>query len=139
MTTEHPSPSLAFDGALAQFGRELLGRNFSSSSITAYRTDVRQFTEWLSETTITVETPAHVTRADLSEYLSYLADEGRSGLTRRRKLASLREFFRFLVSQGQLSMSPADGMQLPKKEVKERVYLRVDEFQQLIKAAGGEP
>jgi integrase/recombinase XerD len=28
---------------------------------------------------------------------------------------------------------------LPKKEVKQRVYLRVDEFQRLVAAAGGHP
>jgi site-specific recombinase XerD len=117
----------------------LLSRDLAAATQLAYTTDVRQFLSYLEETTITADSPAKITKADITEYLSYLAEQSVSGVTRRRKLASRREFFRYLADAGLLSASPASGIQLPRKEVKQRVYLRVDEFQRLVAAAGGHP
>jgi site-specific recombinase XerD len=50
----------------------------------------------LGKTNCTIATPADVSRGDSAEYLSHLAEHGMSGTTRTRKLASIREFFRFL-------------------------------------------
>src|ERR687885_810492 len=137
--TEASTLSLPFAEALTRFSRDLLSRDLSAATQTAYTTDVRQFLTYLEETTVTADSPEKITKADITEYLSHLAEEAVSGVTRRRKLASLREFFRFLADAGIISTSPASEIRLPKKEVKQRVYLRVDEFQRLVAAAGGHP
>jgi len=71
------------------------------------------------------------------EYLANLQQRGRSGVTRARKLASIREYFKYLVAEGVLPSSPAGNISMPKKERKNRVFLRVDEYMRLLNAAAG--
>lgn len=79
-------------------------------------------------------------RADITEYLASLAARGISGLSRARKLAAIREFFRYLVDQvGELSKSPADGIPTPKKEKNSRTWLISDEYSRMLSLAGGNP
>jgi site-specific recombinase XerD len=73
------------------------------------------------------------------EYLSYLASLGRSGVTRARKLASLREFFSYLQEQELIPVSPAASVAIPKKERKAQTYLRPEEYARLLSAAGSNP
>src|SRR3954452_20649370 len=88
------------DTSLAAYLRTLAGANKSAATITAYRTDLLQFAAFLVETNCAIATPADVRRGDIAEYLAHLAERGISGTTRARKLASIREYFRFLEAQG---------------------------------------
>lgn len=67
----------------------------SPKTITAYQTDLRQFAIWIAETDLLVNRLDQVTRMHISEYLAFLAGKGLTGVTRARKLASIREFFKF--------------------------------------------
>ncbi len=71
--------------------------------------------------------PAGVTRSDVAEYLSALSDRGQSGITRARKLAAIREYFRFLEGNGLLERNPTVGIETPKKERPARTTLRPGE------------
>jgi integrase/recombinase XerC len=71
--------------------------------------------------------------------LSSLADQGRSGVTRARKLAAIREYCKFLTEQQIIPSSPASTIKMPKKEKKQRTYLRPDEYSKMLAAAGGNP
>ncbi len=51
--------------------------------------------------------PDQVTRYHISEYLSFLAGKGLTGVTRARKLASIREFFKSLVDNGTIPLFPS--------------------------------
>jgi integrase/recombinase XerC len=64
---------------------------------------------------------------------------GRSGITRARKLASLREFFKYLCEHELIPSSPAASVAIPKKERKQQTYLRPDEYARLLSAAGSNP
>ena len=134
MTTQPPLAT-----ALASYLRSLAGANKSPSTIVAYRTDVQQFLDFLTETDITVAQPADITRQDVSEYLNVLADQGRSGITRARKLAAIREFFRFLQDEGIIAKNPTQGVATPKKERNGRNTLRPDEYTKLLSLAGANP
>jgi site-specific recombinase XerD len=123
---------------LVRFIRSLTGRNLSTHTAIAYQTDIRQFLTWLSENDVTVDTPEKITRAHILDYLSRLAGQGRSGITRARKLAAIREFCKFLIQEGALTASPATNISM-KKERKQRVFLRVDEYMKLLNAAAGQP
>ncbi len=59
------------------------------------------------------------------DYLAHLTKAGRSGVTRARKLASIRECLKFLVEEKILPSSPALNIGMPKKEHKSRVFLPV--------------
>src|SRR5260370_10516992 len=130
---------LSLDQALTQFLTTLRARNTSILTQQAYYTDIRQFITWLNETTVIVTNIGSVTRADIIEYLSYLSDLGRSGITRARKLASIREFFKYLCEHDLIPSSPAARVAIPKKECTQQTYLRPDEYARLLSAAGSNP
>jgi site-specific recombinase XerD len=131
--------TLTLDQALPDFLRFLIGRNASDHTVAAYRTDIKQLVDWLSETSVIDHKVATISKTDLQEYLAYLADLGRSGVTRARKVASIRELFRFLVDRGDIAISPAANLSIPKKERKQQTFLRPDEYSRMLSAAGSNP
>src|SRR6266508_5842857 len=82
--------------SMLAFLQELFGKNRSKHTIRAYGSDLMQFLNWLRATNLVIQHPGQITRADISEYLSELSTQGMSGVTRARKLATIREYFRFL-------------------------------------------
>ncbi len=133
-----PTPEILHQH-LTLFLRSLAGNNLSELTQTAYKTDIVQFLTWIAENDVTVQQPDQVTRVHITDYLSYLADLGRSGVTRARKLAAIKEYFSYLVDQEILSLSPAQSVKMPKKEKRQKSYLRIDEYSKLLAAAGGNP
>jgi site-specific recombinase XerD len=131
--------TMTLDQALTNFLISLRARNTSVLTQEAYATDVRQFMAWFVETSVLSQDIGNVTKTDIVEYLSYLSSLGRSGVTRARKLASLREYFAYLEEQQLLALSPAAQVAIPKKERKAQTYLRPEEYNQLLSAAGSNP
>src|SRR5437868_15257917 len=123
--------------SLTRYLNSLTGRNLSIHTATAYRTDLLQFLTWLTENDISVTSSEKITRTHILDYLSHLAGLGRSGVTRTRKLASIREYCKFLVNEQLIAHSPTDNITRPKQERKQRVFLRVDEYMRLLNAAAG--
>jgi integrase/recombinase XerD len=123
--------------SLTRYLNSLSGRNLSDHTATAYRTDLLQFLTWISENDVTVTSPEKITRTHILDYLSHLASLGRSGVTRVRKLAAIREYCKFLVDEKSIPSSPTENIIRPKQERKQRVFLRVDEYMRLLNAALG--
>ena len=76
----------------------------SANTVASYIRDVRQFSVWLRD-----HQEADVVDAsqlNISDYLASLQEEGRSGSTVSRCLASLKNFYSYLVSAGFLVASP---------------------------------
>ena len=76
----------------------------SGNTVSSYLRDIRQFSEWLTGK----EGIALLNAAQLNirDYLTYLQDQGKSGATVSRTLASLKNFYAWLVSTGFLEESP---------------------------------
>lgn len=130
MNTDSP-----FHTTVRGFLDSLTARNVSQHTRVAYQTDLTQFFTWLLENDVTVSTPQHVSKGHIIEYLAFLAHQGRSGVTKARKLAAIRAYFKSLVTEKLLPASPASTIALPKKERNRRVYVRVDEYRKLLHAA----
>jgi integrase/recombinase XerC len=128
-----------FQQNVVSFLRELEGGNKSTLTLTAYKTDLMQFVLWLAENDVTVIHPCQVTRGHVNEYLAFLSSQGRSGVTRARKLAALKSFFTYLKDENILTSSPADTIHMPNKERKRKVVLRTDEYSRMLSEAGGNP
>ena len=126
-----------FEQNVLSFLRELEGGNKSTLTLTAYKTDLMQFFTWLAENDVTVTVPGQVTRGHVNEYLAFLASQGRSGVTRARKLAALKSFFTYLKDEHIITCSPADTIHMPNKERKKKVVLRTDEYSRMLSEAGG--
>lgn len=73
---------------------------------------------------------------DVGEYLGYLGQKSLTGVTRARKLAAIREYFRYLLEHEHITQSPTAGVAIPKKEKRSRVYRRPDEYTRMLSAAG---
>ena len=76
----------------------------SANTVSSYIRDIRQFSVWLHEKHETDVVDA--SQLNISDYLSVLLNDGRSGATVSRNLASLKNFYTYLVSAGFLEASP---------------------------------
>ncbi len=88
----------------------------STNTVASYLRDIRQFSEWLQ----TKESKAVVdaTQLNIADYLAHLVDEGRSGATVSRSLASLKNFYAYLVSSGFVERTPVVDVHIDRGEKK---------------------
>src|SRR5690242_9811063 len=97
-------------GALAEslsaFLRSLEGKNRSEATRQAYHTDLLQFFIWLKENNVAATGPDKITKADVTEFLTACHRRGLSGVSRARKLAAIREYYRYLVDHEIIAKSP---------------------------------
>lgn len=76
----------------------------SGNTVSSYLRDIRQFSEWLSrERGLDV---LNATQPVISEYLSSMQKNGKSGATVSRSFASLKNFYAYAVSTGFLEYTP---------------------------------
>ena len=88
----------------------------SGNTISSYMRDIRQFAGWLHE-----EEEAEVvdaTSGHIQSFLGHLEAEGRSAATRSRALASLKNFYGYVVSSGFLPESPVKEVHVDRGEKK---------------------
>ena len=110
-------------------------RNASPHTISNYLMDLRQFVavHWGAE-----ERPpyrwAEVDRFAARHFLVHFQKEGCAATTTRRKLASLRSFFKFLRREERVKTSPFAGVALPKKPRRLPKVMSVDEVKRLLEA-----
>jgi integrase/recombinase XerC len=130
---------LTLEQALADFLTVLAGRNRSGATVRAYQTDIQQFITWLHENNLVVSSPTQIARQDISDYLASLAERQLSGISRARKVAALREYFRYLVDHEYLTKSPLLGVETPKREKHGRTNLSRDEYSAMLSLAGASP
>jgi len=133
------SSTATLEATREAFLRALEAKNRAAGTIRAYNTDLSQFIAWLRENNLTAKTPADVEKADVTEHLANLGQQGITGLSRARKLAAIREFFRFLEGYGYIIKSPAASVETPKKEKNVRAFLRPEEYTRMLSLAGANP
>src|SRR5712691_13241308 len=105
-----------FEHTITSFLRELERGNKSTLTLTAYKPALTQFFQWLVKNDVTVATPGLVKRGHVNKYLAYLSSQGRSGVTRARKLATLKSFFTYLKDENIITSSPTETIHMPNKE-----------------------
>ena len=88
----------------------------SSNTVASYLRDIRQYADWLrlSEEKSVVD----ATQLNISGFLSHLEQEGRSGATVSRCLASLKNFYAYLVSTGFMEKTPVTDIHIDRGEKK---------------------
>jgi integrase/recombinase XerC len=128
--------TIRLERGLTVFLDGLFGKNRSKATIRAYQTDVQQFIDWVHENNVMTVSVEDVQKVDVLEYLSFLARRDLTGVARARKLAAIREYFRFLEGVGYINKSPAMGVDTPRREKNVRSYLRSDEYTKMLSLAG---
>ena len=103
----------------------------SGNTVSSYMRDIRQFAEWLERTETTELLSA--SQQNISAYLTYLQDHGKSGATASRTLASLKNFYVYAVSAGFLEASPvSDQIHVNRGERKPPQILSGKEIELLL-------
>ena len=88
----------------------------SANTIASYMRDIRQYADWLR-----IHADAEVVDAsqvNISDYLHSLEQEGRSAATVSRSLASLKNFYSYVVSSGFLEKTPVTDIRVDRGEKK---------------------
>ena len=88
----------------------------SANTVASYMRDIRQFSDWLD-----IHERIGVMEAEqlhISRYLSELQVDGRSGATLSRNLASLKNFYAYLVSFGFREKTPVMDVHIDRGEKK---------------------
>ena len=88
----------------------------SANTISSYMRDIRQFSEWLQD--VAGVDVAEAKQLNISDYLAHLEQEGRSGATVSRNLASLKNFYSYVVSTGFMESTPVTEIRIDRGEKK---------------------
>ena len=84
----------------------------SANTIGSYMRDIRQFAQWLDGDIL------DATQLNIREYLQFIERDGRSAATVSRALASLKNFYAYLVSSGFCEKTPVTDIHVKRGEKK---------------------
>ena len=102
----------------------------STNTVSSYMRDIKQYAQWLDETAGMDVVEA--SKENIGEYLSHLEDEGRSGATVSRTLASLKNFYNYVVSTGFVEHTPVIEIHVDRGEKKAPQILSGKEIELLL-------
>lgn len=112
-------------------------RRSSPLTVKAYKTDIEIFQSFLDSHKLgSVE---EATRRQVRWWMVNLLEQGDSPATVNRKVAALRSFYRFLVSDGYLKVNPTQAIQSVKVPKRLPVFLHEDEMASMLDAANFSP
>ncbi len=122
------------DELLTQFFEYLaLERGLARNSLAAYTRDLRDHAVFLRETLGKDEVQG-VTEGDVIHYLTTLHHRHTATSTICRKLTTLRQFYRWLVAERQLSADPTANVEMPRLVKRLPATLTLEEVERLINA-----
>ena len=108
-----------------------LERNYSERTIVSYRTDLREFEEYLREVDAEVGF-AEVHADNIRNWVSILMDNGRAATSVNRKLSSLRSFYRFLLRKEVVTVDPMLKIIGPKRRKPLPSFVQVKDMDRLL-------
>lgn len=88
----------------------------SMNTTSSYIRDIRQFTDWL-KSNLDIDV-VDVSQLNIGQYMEHLTSIGKSEATVSRSLASLKNFFAYLVSSGFIEKSPVFDIKIERGEKK---------------------
>jgi len=117
-------------GFLAYVGAE---RGFSPKTVEAYRHDLAKFDEFTGKEVGKGCEVSDIDQYAIKAYMQFLTDKGNAAVSRGRKLATIKSFFKYLVIEGKVKTNPADQVKMPKIQQKEPSYLTEQEYKRLLR------
>ena len=110
-------------------------RGVSPNTLAAYRSDLRQLTEFVGEREGHADW-AHVDEQRLMDYVARLRDLGYSDSTRARKLAATKSMFAFLLEDDIVDKDPTENLNSPRTGRSLPKTLTMDEVDRLLDEVG---
>lgn len=104
-------------------------KGLSANTVSAYRRDLVKFENYAKKKKLSLE---GVTRDDLVDFLASLFRQKLESRTVARHLVTLRNFFRFALTQDLITVDPALNLESPKIRRSLPGYLRLEEIERLL-------
>lgn len=102
----------------------------SENTIANYETDIRKFAEWFAKPL------TKVNRKDVQQYIHDLLAKGATARTAARRLASLRQFYRLLLDDGEVTIEPTRNLPVPKQWKTVPRALSQADFEKMVGSLG---
>lgn len=119
----------AIEGFVAALASE---RKSSPNTLGAYRTDLRQLSDYLTQRELSAW--SDVTPTIVTEFMQFLRDRRYATTSVARKVAALKSYFHYLTVSGQIPTDPAAQLQAPRVEKELPRTLTPDEVARLFAA-----
>ena len=103
------------------------------ATIKAYLADVKEFDLYVQSFSFNI---LACSSEIVKRFLLKLKDEGKSGSTINRKMVSIRKYYEFLRSIGEIEKNPCTKLAVPKVENKEFEYLSIEQIEKLLAEPG---
>ena len=110
-----------------------LERSLSENSIEAYLRDVKQFSDFLEHQKISVG-PERVQQQHVEQFLKWVSELEMSARTQARMLSGLKAFFKYLLMEDMIDVSPTELLEAPKIGRKLPEVLSREEIDGIIEA-----
>ena len=101
----------------------------SKNTLSAYRSDLKIFSQWLNETSL-----IEVNKKLIQDYFLYRQSTHISSSTQSRVLTCLHSFYQFLLDNNLINTDPTEQLSYPKLEKKLPAFLNIQEVEKLLEA-----
>jgi integrase/recombinase XerC len=91
-------------------------KNYSSHTFDAYKKDLFSLSDFLKSEQKEKTAPDSIRRKDIKNYLIYLSQKGFDPASIRRRLSTLRSFFKYLQRRLKVKANPASSLEAPKRK-----------------------
>ena len=140
----HQSP---FSPKIQQFLNHIsVERGLSPKTVEAYESDLTKYTNWLREARKITDVN-EITQLDIEEYVRAMSSQAMSSQamasqnlgprTIARRIASIHEWNKFMLSNAQIASDPSAEVKAPKQAEHLPDVLSISEVERVIDAAGG--
>ncbi|MCX7796142.1 MAG: site-specific tyrosine recombinase XerD [bacterium] len=104
-------------------------RGYSQNTLSSYKIDLVELSDFLNEKESSL---IKASKDDLVQFINMLSERGFTNNTIIRKLASIRTFFKYLLSEGMIEEDLVSFLDTPKKEKKIPKVLFEDQIKKLL-------
>ncbi|MDE7382193.1 MAG: tyrosine recombinase [Muribaculaceae bacterium] len=108
-----------------------LERSTSPNTVDAYERDAGKLLYFLSCRSVGIR---EVSEADIHEFMIELSENELSAVSRRRAMAGIRSFFRYLILEGVIEEDPTEMVTIPARPMRLPDALSVEEIDMMIGA-----
>lgn len=139
MTESQQSP---FYPKIQQFLNHIsVERGLSPKTVEAYESDLTKYTNWLREAR-KINDVNEITKLDIEEYVRAMSSQAMASQnlgprTIARRIASIHEWNKFMLSNAQIASDPSAEVKAPKQAEHLPDVLSISEVERVIDAAGG--
>jgi integrase/recombinase XerD len=104
-------------------------KGLAANSLSAYGRDLREMAEWVAKNGLVIDS---LKPEDIREWLIDLSRKGISQRTKRRKISSIRGFFKFALAEGHIDTDPSETIESPQIGQYIPAFLSVEDIEMLF-------